>query len=193
MSPKQFNPRLGLLVLIIVGAGAARVLNTAGHLPLSNFTPIGAMALFGGAYFTDQKKAFGLPLLSLWISDLLLNYLFYYHEWRWFYDGFYWTYGCFALMVLLGQWMIRKISLGNIVLASVMAALLHYLITDFGVWMEGRMYPHHWRGLIACYVAALPYLKNMLIGNLLYSALLFGLFEWSCGRFKSGPVTHQSL
>ena len=76
-----------------------------------NFTPIGAMALFGGCYFSDKWKAYLVPILTLWITDLALNY-FYFHQVTFFYSGFAWVYGAFALMVMVGTF-IKKVNVGN--------------------------------------------------------------------------------
>jgi hypothetical protein len=65
------NPRTNVLVAMILSAGIWRLCISSGHSPLTNFTPIGAMALFGGCYFENRWKAFLVPLLTLWLSDLL--------------------------------------------------------------------------------------------------------------------------
>jgi len=182
MNKKIINPRTGVLALMILSAGAWRLLISSGHSPLTNFTPVGAMALFGGCYFSDKWKAYFLPLLTLWLSDLLLSYFVYYHDWRLFYDGFLWAYGSFALMVLMGTF-IKKANINNVILASISAALAHWIITDFGVWMGGHLYPKTTEGLITCYVAAIPYMKNMLIGNLVFSGIMFGIFELAQRKF----------
>ncbi len=170
------NPRTNVLTAMILSAGIWRLCISGGHSPLNNFTPIGAIAMFGGCYFKNRWKALLLPLLTLWISDLFLNYFVYYHAWRWFYDGFAYTYASFALMVVIGRF-IKTVNIRSVLLAGLSSALLHWIITDFGVWLDGRIYPMDSAGLIACYVAALPYLQNMLIGNLVFGAIMFGTFE----------------
>lgn len=179
---QPINPRNSVLAAMILLAGAWRLLITSGHSPLTNFTPIGAMALFGGCYFADRWKAFLVPIFTLWLSDLLLCYFVYYHEWQWFYEGFVFTYGSFALMVLMGRF-IKKATFKNVIFAGALAALLHWVITDFGVWLDGRIYPMNSTGFVACYVAALPYLRNMLIGNLVFGGIMFGAFEWAQRKF----------
>ncbi len=185
----MFNPRTGILAAMIITAGAWRLLIAIGHGPLGNFTPLGAMALFGGCYYTEKWKAYLIPLLTLWISDLFLCYFVYYHKLVLFYDGFYITYLSFALMVLLGSF-IKKVSIKNIALAGIAAALMHWLITDFFVWMDGRLYPMTWQGLVTCYTVALPYLKNMTIANLLFGGIMFGSFEWIQRKYP--VVQHNS-
>ena len=173
--------RTGVIVAMILFASAWRLIFASNHTPLHDFTPIGAMALFGGCYFSDKWKAYLVPLLTLWLTDLVLNYI-YMHQFVLFYDGFAWTYGAFALMVLVGTF-IKKVNIRNVVLAGIVTALLHYVITDFGTWLDGRMYPLTWQGFTACYIAALPYLQRMLAANLMFGGLMFGAFEWAQKKY----------
>jgi hypothetical protein len=175
------KPRTGVLAAMILTASAWRLIFSGDHTPMANFTPIGAMALFGGCYFSDKWKAYIVPLLTLWLTDLVLNSV-YYHHFTPFYSGFYWVYGTFALMVMVGTF-IKKVNFGNVILASIVAALLHYVITDFGTWIDGRMYPLTKEGFIACYVAAIPFLKNMLVANLAFGGAMFAAFEWAQKKF----------
>ncbi len=187
---QQFNPRLFVLAAIILAAGIFRLLTaTETQTPLANFTPLGAMALFGGCYYQDKWKAYLLPLLTLWITDIFLNRFFYFHEWVFFYGGFAWVYGSFALMVLIGR-NIRMVSFKSVLFAASAGALLHWLITDFGVWLGGGKdittglpYTRDWKGLMMCYYLALPFMKNMLMGNLIFSGIFFGVFELLQKRF----------
>ncbi len=73
-----------VLLAIMLLAAAVRIVLTkeAKMSPLATFTPLGAMALFGGAYFSKSYKAFLFPLLTLWMSDIILNRFVYYGEWR---------------------------------------------------------------------------------------------------------------
>ena len=193
---KSINIRSIVLVAIVLLIGLWRVLNNGGQLtPLANFTPIGALALFGGTYFASQARAYLFPVLILLVSDVVMMQT-YFNEYRsgLLYDGWYWTYAAFALMVWLGT-RIERVRWYNVLLTSVGAALIHYVVTDFGVWLgggfdftTGQPYTRDWSGFISCYVAALPYLKNMLLSNLLYGALLFGSFELASRRF---PVLTQ--
>lgn len=163
------------IVLVIFAAALSRLLPHPW-----NFTPIGAMALFGGAYLGDRKLALIVTLAALWLSDLLLNNLIY----SAYFDGFafsypdaFWTYGAFALVVLLGHWLLSKRrSALRIAGCSVTASTLFFVVSNFGVWASGQLYPQTWQGLVACYTAALPFYGNNLIGDLFYCTLLFGGF-----------------
>ena len=180
MSIRTLNLKTPLVLGMLVLVAALRVVfSTTGSIsPLADFSPIGAMAIFGGACFSNRAKAYGWPLLTLWVSDLFLNRFVFYGHWRLFYEGFYWTYGAFALMVLAGRYQVRKITVTRVLLASVTAVLIHWIVTDFGVWLDGTMYPKTGAGFVACLVAAIPYERDVFAGNLIYGAILFGSYAW---------------
>jgi uncharacterized protein DUF6580 len=181
MSLKKFNPRLLVLIAFMVVIAIIRIVFTlkSSATPITNFTPIGAMALFGGAYFNKSWKAYLLPICTLWISDIILNRAVYYHEWRLFYDGFYWTYGTFILIAFAGQRIIKKVSAVNVVLASVVAVLIHWIGTSPGCFtLPNSIYPYTWTGYWESLIGAIPYEKDFLIGTLVYSGIMFGAFEW---------------
>lgn len=185
MSLKKINPRAALLTLFIVLTGLLRVMS-AGKLlsPLANFTPIGAMALFGGTYFTGRWKSYLFPLLTLFLSDVMMMQLFYKTDSNGLlYNGWIWTYGAFALMVLIGRY-VKKVNPATVITAALTAALTHWLITDLGVWLggglditTGKALAPNWHGFVQCYLQAIPFLKNMLLGNIMYSGMLYGGFE----------------
>lgn len=188
MSLKQFNPRTLVLLAFMLVIGVMRVLFSLEPemSPIATFTPLGAIALFGGASFNNRFKAFVFPLLTLWLSDILLNRLMYYHEWRFFYEGWYWTYGAYALMVVIGKWLIPHVNVKNVLIASLAATLIHWIGTSPGCFMvENSMYPKTWNGYLTSLIAAIPYERNFLVGTLLYSGLLFGGFEWLKQRFSA--------
>jgi len=180
MKNRMLNARFGTLCLIVLSAGALRLIPQ----PL-NFAPIGAMALFGGAYFGKRWQSFLVPLAALFISDLVVNYVFY-QEFVLFHEMAIWVYGAFALNVIIGSLLIKKVKVSTVATASVSAAILFYIITNFGVWaMPGIMhiYPQTPAGLVACYIAGIPYFWGTLAGDMFYSALLFGIFELAQRRF----------
>ena len=188
----KIDPRFAVLLAFVLLAGAIRLTNAFSPNPVMNFTPLGAMALFGGAHFTSWWKAYALPLLTLWLSDLILNRFLFFHEWVFFYDGFGWVYGTFAAIVAVGAWLLRRISVGSVVGAAVAASLLHWLVTDLGVWLgggtspfTGQPYPLTPEGYWACLVAALPFLKNFLLGTVFYSGVLFGGFALAQRQFPA--------
>jgi hypothetical protein len=185
MLKKFISPRSLTLILFVLAAALSRVLfSMASCTPLVNFTPIGAMALFGGAYFS-RGKAFLFPLLTLWISDLILCRVNFYHEWRLFYEGFAWVYAAFALMVLVGRYVETNKSVGRFISSIVLCTLIHWVLTDLGVWMSGTIFPVTFAGWVACMVAAIPYEFHFIMGTAIYGFAMFGGFEWLQSRVVS--------
>jgi hypothetical protein len=155
------KPRLMLVITIILAAAATRLIP---HPP--NMTSVTAIALFGGAMFADWRLAFLVPLSALFVADLVIG----------FHDQMLIVYGSFALIVCIGLWLQRHRSAATIAGAAIASSLLFFAITNFGVWALDHMYPRTLTGLIACYTAALPFLRNTLEGDLLYTLVLFGGF-----------------
>ena len=153
--------RLIAVTCLILVAAASRVIP---HPP--NFTPITAIALFGGAYFTRKWLAFFVPLSSLFLSNLVLGYGV----------GSYVVYASFALVVAIGLLLRRHRSALPIAMAALASSILFFLITNFGVWFFDHMYPKTAAGLMVCYAAAIPFFKNAVLGNALYTIVLFGGF-----------------
>ena len=181
----ELNIRLITLVAITLFVGLFRVLShVEGIQFLGNFSPIGALALFGGHYFQDRRKAQLLPILSLLISDVLMMRIFYAeYSNGLLYNGWYWTYGAFILMVFVGE-KIKKVNFKNILIGSLVAAFTHWLVTDLGVWLGGGLdigtglpYTRDWSGLWRCYLLAIPFMKSLFMGNLVFGIILFGGFE----------------
>lgn len=178
---KKFNANYKdvTLLLFILVTGIWRVMISSGSeiSVLSNFTPLGAMALFGGAYLSNWKS-FAFPLLTIWLSDVVLNKLVFYGEWVLFYDGFVWTYGAFALMVLVGKWMKNKRTVSRFLGSTMLIVFVHWIVTDIGVWIGSAIYPQTLAGFWMCLVAAIPFELRFLASSLLYGGILFGSFEW---------------
>lgn len=188
---EKINIRFVVLILVTQLVGLFRILTASGHIPFSNFTPIGALALFGGAYFINKSRALLLPLASLFISDaVLMKTVYAKHSNGILYSGWYWTYAAFALMVVIGKYGIPKVNIKNVLLSGIGAALAHFIITDFGVWLGGGLdittglpYTRDINGLIKCYILAIPFFKNLLAGNLIFGAVLFGGYELAKRRY----------
>jgi hypothetical protein len=155
------QPRLIALVSAIAAAAALRLVP---HPP--NFSPIDAMALFSGAYLGRRGLAFLVPLAALLLSDLVLG----------FYAGMWVQYLAVGAVVALGFAAVKHVSLLRVGIAAAASSVLFFLVTNFGTWALSGMYPHTAGGLAACYVAAIPFFQNTLVGDLFYSGLLFGGF-----------------
>ena len=157
----MFKPRILVLTSMILAAAVTRLIP---HPP--NMTAVAAVALFGGAYFSEKWLAFLVPLTAMLLSDLVLG--FYRHM-----EG---VYLSFALIVVIGLWLQNRRSPTAIAGAVLLSSVLFFVVTNFSVWALGTMYPRTWDGLAACYVAAIPFFRNEMLGDFLYSGLLFGGF-----------------
>jgi hypothetical protein len=152
------------LLALLSAIAAAAALRLVPHPP--NFSPIAAMALFSGAYVGRRGLAFVAPLAALLVSDAVLG----------FYSEMTFVYASVALIVLIGWWVSSRRTALRIGFAAVASSVLFYLITNFGVWLFSGFYPRTLSGLVACYVAAIPFFQNTLAGDLFFTGLLFGGF-----------------
>ena len=154
------HARLAAIFVAILVAAALRLVP---HPP--NFTPIGAMALFSGAYLGRRGViAFAAPLGALLLSDLVLG----------FYRGMPTVYFSVALVVIIGWLSLRRTSPLRIGAAAIASSVLFFVMTNFGMWLSSGFYPRTLAGLEACYVAAIPFFQNTVAGDLFYATLLFG-------------------
>jgi hypothetical protein len=181
MTLQKINTRNTVLILMIVAAGAFRLLTYKLSLKypyeMSNFNTVGAMALFGGAYFSDKWKAYLVPFLALFLSDIALNY-FYGVHWN---SSSVLVYVCFAIMVFIGS-LIKKASIVSVLLASIVSVSIHWLITDLPF---GNLYPHTLTGYMQSLAAAIPFERNMLLGDVVFCAILFGGFELAKSKYSA--------
>lgn len=136
-----------------------------------NFTPIGALGLFAGAYLVD-RKSWMLPLCALLLSDFVIG----------FYEpvAMMFVYLGFALSAFLGRFLLSEkraaVRVGG---AAFCSAMIFFMLSNSGTWLSGTLYPMSLAGLIECYVMAIPFFGNTLLGDLFYAAVLFGFFEGS--------------
>ncbi len=143
-----------------------------------NFAPITAIALFGGVYF-DKRFAPILPLAALLISDFFLG----------FYPGIEFVYASFIVSVGIGMWLKTRKSVLMIAGVTVANSVLFFLISNFGVWSVELLYPKTLVGLGECYIAALPFFRNTLLGDVFYVTVLFGVYEYAMKYLPKVQVT----
>lgn len=162
---------------LILAAALSRMLP---HPP--NVAAITAIALFGGVYL-DKKHTFIVPLAAMLVSDFFIG----------FYRGMEWVYGSFVAIGFIGLWLRTHRGVLPTIGASVAGSVLFFIVTNFGVWISSQVtYPHSLAGLFQCYIAAIPFFRNTLLGDLAYVGAIFGLFElarryWPALRSQSGP------
>ena len=155
----------------------------AGAMPW-NFTPVEAMALFGGAYFANRKLAIAVPLVAMVAADALIALSLpsaQISEWLLVAPV---IYACVALTAVVGFALRGRVRVWNTVVAAIGSATGFYLVTNFFTWATTVMYPHTLAGLGECYIAGWPFYQHgTLPGTLLWSALLFGGFALLGRRF----------
>lgn len=164
-------PRTALIAAIVIASAALRI---APH-PM-NFAPIGAVALFSGAYFTTKRAALAVPLISLVAGDI--------------FTGFHrlvpHVYASFLLSVIIGFSLRREKSVARIGAATLAGAIQFFLVSNFGLWESGiGTFSKNAGGLVACYVAGAPLFWNTLAGDAFYAGLLFGGMALAEERFPS--------
>ena len=168
---------ISLLLTILVSA-LYRILP---NRPMG-FAPQLAIGLFSGALFVKNKKwAFALPLLSMFISDLLYQFLYNngMSSIRGFYDGQWINYLLFAGVTCFG-FLIRKNKISNIFAATLAAPTSYFLISNFLVWFSNRGFglnrPQTFNGLLLTYIDGLPFFWNSVMATVIFSAVLFGTY-----------------
>ncbi|QEK51115.1 hypothetical protein FYC62_05065 [Pedobacter aquae] len=181
MSLNKINVRNWVLVVMILAAAATRFFSLGEQTAWSNFTPVGAIAMFGGTYFTNKYKAYLVPLITLFISDIFVTYS-YTGEFTLFYNGFIWVYICFVAMVFIGS-LIKTVNVNTVLLGSLAGVLIHWLVTDIEPWLGGTLYNKDITGYYQSLIAAIPFEKNLLLGNLVFGAVLYGGFELAKSKF----------
>lgn len=156
------------LGLIALGAGL-RVARHVGWLALPpNVAPVSALAMFS-AVTLPRKYALVVPLGLMLLADAFIGF-----------DILPITlsvYACFAVSYVLGQRLRARLSVGRMVVMSLVGSILFFLVTNAAVWQFGTMYARTWAGLGQSYLAGLPFFRNTVLGDLGYSGLFFGLYQ----------------
>jgi len=164
-----------VIALLLISVGV--VLRLLPHAP--NFTPIATIALFGGAYFS-RKTAFILPIVAMLVSDAFLGF----YEPKLMMS----VYGSFVLTILLGLWLKNHKKWYTVAGATILSSTLFFLITNFSFWAFGHWYAKSFSGLVQCYLMALPFFRNTLLGDAFFVLVLFGTYElmevWIRATFK---------
>ena len=178
--PNSLSPRTGVLIAMVAFAVAVRLVIyfVPGVFPY-NFTPVEAIALFGGAYFADRRLAFIVPLGAMVIADAVIAATLspaWLGDWLGTLPA---VYGCIALTTWGGRSLARHITALRVTSFSLASAVLFFVVTNFATWLTA----HAGAGgactqsLAACYVAGIPFFQGTLAGTLVWSAVLFGGFE----------------
>jgi hypothetical protein len=162
MLKSLFTPKFYLILGIIIAGAFMRLIP---HWP--NFTPVAAIALFGGTMLKRKDLALILPILVMLVSDLIIG----------FHNVMLPVYFSFLLIVGLGMVLQSRVKPGNIIAASLAGSVIFYLITNLASWATGMMpYAPGFPGLMQSYIAGLPFFFNGIAGDLFFNGVFFGSF-----------------
>jgi len=178
------------LILLVLVSAVYRILPRPSTL--YGFAPQIAMTLFGGAIFVKDKKwAFALPIISMFIGDLLFQFLYSkgLSIMPGFYEGQWQNYLLFAGLTVIG-FFIKKINVLNVLIGALASPTVYFLVSNFIVWAGGGGLnrPRTFAGLMQCYNDGLPFYPGSVIGTLFFSTVLFGGYY----LVKKNSVQHQA-
>lgn len=183
--------KLLIITAIIVFGVIARLLP---HFP--NFAPMGALALFAVAFYKRKYLALVIPGLAWWLSDLYLNNMIYNSA-----DGFtlftadqFFSLFALTLIVILGKRLFKKVNAPNVMIGSLSASLIFFVVSNLGVWMQGILYPKTVQGLVECYSMALPFYRGTLVSDLIFTGVFFGAMHMMTSfENKNKAITQTTL
>lgn len=156
---ESFKDTFLALILVVIGV----IFRVVPHP--DNFSPVTAIALFSGVTL-PASIALSVPLLVMMISDLFIGT-----------HGLIWlTWSSFFVVTCLGLLIQRNARFRSVLLGTLGASIFFFLISNLGVFLFENMYPRTWNGFVQCYVMALPFFKNTLLGDLIYGFAFFSLF-----------------
>jgi len=174
------RPRMIVIISLILAGVLFRFIP---HWP--NFTPIAAMALFGGTYLGRRYLAFLVPFAAMFLSDLVLGFHAYMLA----------VYIAFGTTVMIGFILRGRVNIQNVALASITSSVLFYLITNFAAWLASPIYPPTFAGLMESYIAGLAFFNNgsyglsffmnELTSGLFYNAIFFGAYYFARHRIPA--------
>jgi len=171
MKKTELSPKIYIVIVMIFTGAIMRLIP---HWP--NFTPVAAIALFGGTFLKRKDLAFLIPVAAMLLSDVIIG----------FHSTMLPVYLSFIAIVAFGLLLQKKLTVVNTLSASLGASVLFYLVTNFASWTSGLMpYPMNAAGLMQSYIAGLPFLFNGILGDLFYTSVLFGAVYFAS--------SHQSI
>ncbi len=164
---EKYYPTIIALCLIAVGI----IMRVLPHP--ANFAPIAAISIFGGSVL-PKRISIWVPLGAMIISDALIG----------FYTLMPLIWACYLVIALASSRWLRPASLLKGATLTISSSTFFYIVTNFGVWLTSGMYAHTWSGLISCYTLALPFFRNTLLSDAIYTSALFGIFALAVNKRK---------
>lgn len=188
MSTSRFNPSGVLIIAIIAVVSCLRLLFST-HTDFSaiaQFSPVGAMAMFGGAFFNRTWKALLFPIGMLFLSDIIMQQTVHSgYTTGFMYAGWAWVYVAFLLMVVAARLIMKNITPGRFLISVLAVVLIHWIVADIGTWLESGLYAKNPAGFIECLTLAIPFELRFLAGTFGYGVVLFGGFALIRQRYPS--------
>ena len=146
------------LILFLYYSGVLALSRIIPHPP--NFTPVLAMAIFMPYMTRDIYLAMLVPITAMFVSDLYLG----------LHSFMIWIYGTIMLCTIVSRYL-------NLITMFILAPVIFFTTTNFGVWLTSTLYPKTLDGLILCYTMAIPFFQNTLIGTIFYIVLIKIIYE----------------
>lgn len=166
-----------LIVGIILVISLMRFTKPLGY----NFAPMNAIALSSGAFLLARWSKFLIPLLIIFISDVIINntlYKSYFNGFTVFYDSMLWVYLSYILIVGLGMLMYKSsITVPKAFIGALSSSIIFFIVSNFGVWISSSTFPKTLAGLNQAYVQALPFFQNSLVSDLFFVSIIFGAYS----------------
>jgi hypothetical protein len=152
-----------IVLAIIALAAASRLVKHP-----FNFTPVVAMAIFAGCYL-KKYWAVLLPLVAMLVSDYIIG----------FYDAAVMAsvYVSIALAFYIGWFLQKKVKWFTVIGAALASSVVFFILTNFAVWAFFDWYAHSWQGLVSCFTLSIPFFRNTLVGDVVYTGAFFGAYE----------------
>lgn len=169
--------KLGITAgLIIVLAALSRVLPHPW-----NFSPVIAIILFSVSIFSNKVVRFAFPVAIILISDWAIHLKTGFG----FHSGTANVYFSYILVALVSYFLMKKPNFINVIAGSLLSSLIFFLVTNFAFFYPESpivnaslgQYPHNFTGIVGSYLAGIPFFKNALIGDLLFTSLFFGTYS----------------
>lgn len=157
---KVANYRVLIVFALIIIAMLIRLLPHP-----ANFTPIAAIAIFSGALLGRKWYALVVPMVIMLLSDVVIGF----HSTMWA------VYLSFALVVVLGMFLYKKIRFSNVLLTALFSGLLFFVVTNFACFLHG-WYGYSFAGLVKCYAVAIPFFRMELLSTMIYATAFWGIY-----------------
>lgn len=163
----------GVALLLIVVGTLTRLLP---HPP--NMTAVMGVTVFAAYAIRNPVLGALVPIAAMVLADFVLGW----------HGAMLWTYAAMLFAFVASRVVLARLSLGRIAGAALLASAIFFVVSNLGVF-AGGYYGYGWDGLVACFVAAIPFWQNSLIGDLVSTAVIFAAFLLA-GRYV-GPREAQ--